>query len=146
MNKIIAVINGPSLNLLGERQPEIYGQTTLAEIEQRLKAFCTTAGFELRFHQSNLEGDLINWVQEYRRNSAGIIINPAGYSHTSVALMDALLAVEVPVVEVHISNFYRREEFRRTSLTARAASGVITGLGVAGYELALKFLIDSHKG
>ncbi len=146
MNKIIAVINGPSLNLLGERQPEIYGTTSLAEIEQRLNALCKTGGFELRFHQSNFEGDLVTYVQEYRRNSAGIIINPAGYSHTSVALTDALLAAEVPIVEVHISNIYRREEFRQTSLTARAATGVITGLGVVGYELALKFLIDSHKG
>lgn len=140
------MINGPNLNLLAERQPEIYGSLSLGDIEQRLRVQASARGFALEFHQSNHEGEIVELLQRYRRDVAGIIINPAAYSHTSVAILDALLTVVVPVIEVHLSNIYRREEFRRQSLTARACVAVISGLGPAGYDLALTYLIDSFRG
>ena len=138
MDPIILILNGPNLNLLGEREPEIYGRQTLADIE----AMCVEQGkalaLEVDFRQSNSEGDLVEWVQQARGRAAGIVINAGGLSHTSIAILDALLAVELPVVEVHLSNIFRREQFRRHSHVARAAKGMICGFGSHGYALALE--------
>jgi 3-dehydroquinate dehydratase-2 len=135
---LIAVLNGPNLNLLGTREPEKYGTATLDDVEALCAEAAEELGLAIDFRQTNLEGELISWVQEARGNAAGIIINPAGYSHTSIALMDALLAVDLPVVEVHITNIHRREPFRHLSYVSRASVGVICGLGVGGYALALR--------
>ncbi|WP_297494089.1 type II 3-dehydroquinate dehydratase [Acidocella sp.] len=139
---LILVLNGPNLNLLGTREPEIYGSQTLDDLETLCAETAEGLGLAIECRQSNLEGELITWVQEARTRAAGLIINPAGYSHTSIALMDALLALDIPVVEVHLSNIHRRESFRHTSYVSRAASGVICGLGFAGYRLALIALSD----
>lgn len=143
--KKILVIHGPNLNLLGTREPEIYGSDSLAEINNAISALAAELGFEVDCRQSNHEGEIIDWLQEARGNAVGVIINPAGYSHTSVALLDAILAIELPVVEVHLSNIYKREELRQRSLTAKGAIGVITGLGKDGYLLALRFLAEKLK-
>lgn len=135
---LVAVLNGPNLNLLGTRQPEIYGRTTLAEVEALCRGRAAQHGLEIEWHQSNHEGELIDRVQSCRGRAAGIVINPGGLGHTSVALLDALLAAEMPVIEVHVSNIHRREPFRHVCLTARAATGVIAGLGAAGYALAIE--------
>ncbi|MBI0534602.1 type II 3-dehydroquinate dehydratase [Roseomonas sp. KE2513] len=135
---LIAVLNGPNLNLLGTREPEKYGSATLDDVEALCAEAAEELGLAIDFRQTNLEGELISWVQECRGRAAGIIINPAGYSHTSIALMDALLAVDLPVVEVHITNIHRREAFRHLSYVSRAAVGVICGLGVGGYALGLR--------
>ena len=132
----IMVLNGPNLNLLGTRQPEIYGHDTLADIEDRLRARAEVLGLELDLRQSNHEGELVTWIQEARTTCAGIIINPAAYTHTSVAILDALLMCEMPVIELHLSNPYRRDEFRHPSYVSLAATGVIAGLGPHGYEIA----------
>ena len=139
---LIAVLNGPNLNLLGLREPGIYGTGTLDELETLCAETADGLGLAIDFRQSNLEGELIAWVQEARGAAAGLIINPAGYSHTSIALMDALLAVDLPVIEVHLSNIHAREPFRAHSYVSRAAQGVICGLGFAGYRLALIALSD----
>lgn len=141
----ILVLHGPNLNLLGEREPEIYGRTTLAEIDARLGELAAGAGCEIEIAQSNHEGALIDRIQAARGKSDGLIINPGGLTHTSVALRDALAASELPVVEVHLSNVYAREEFRRRSLVAEVALGSISGLGPIGYELALRALLE-HLG
>jgi 3-dehydroquinate dehydratase II len=138
MANTIYVLNGPNLNLLGTRQPETYGHATLAEVEQ----LCRDAGkrFELavEFRQSNHEGAIVDWIQEAARNKAlGIVINPAGYTTTSVAILDAILAVKIPVIEVHISNIHARESFRQHSYVSRAARAVICGFGIEGYALAI---------
>ncbi len=138
----IAVFNGPNLNLLGLRQPEVYGRATLDDVEALCAEAAERLGLAIDFRQTNAEGELITWVQECRGRAAGIVINPAGYSHTSVALMDALLAVDLPVVEVHVSNIYRREEFRHHSYVSRAATGVICGLGIQGYAWALTAMAE----
>ena len=140
MNKPVFILNGPNLNLLGEREPHIYGTTTLAQIEQRCRAKAETLGLGIVFRQSNLEGELINWLHEARKVASGIVINPAGYSFTSVALLDALKASELPIMEVHISNIHQREAIYHHSLVSKAATGVICGLGPLGYELALQAL------
>jgi 3-dehydroquinate dehydratase-2 len=137
---LIAVLNGPNLNLLGTRQPEIYGSATLDDVEQHCAEIGEQLGLAIDFRQTNIEGELITWVQECRGRAAGIVINPAGYSHTSIALMDALKAVDLPVVEVHISNIHQREEFRHVSYVSKVATGVIAGLGIGGYGLALRAL------
>jgi len=139
---LITVLNGPNLNLLGTREPEIYGSGTLDDLETLCAETAEGLGLAIDFRQSNLEGELISWVQECRGRSAGLIINPAAYTHTSIALMDALLAVDLPVIEVHLSNIHRREEFRSHSYVSRASQGVICGLGFAGYRLALIALSD----
>jgi len=138
----VFVLNGPNLNLLGEREPEIYGRETLADIGGRLEASAAAAGLAVDMRQTNREGELVDWIQEARISASGIIINPAGYGHTSVAILDALLAASnIPCVEVHLSNIYRRETFRRRSLVSQAASGVICGLGSIGYDLALQAMV-----
>ena len=138
----ILVLNGPNLNLLGQREPEIYGSQTLADIEAALKAAAAEKGVNIDFRQSNVEGDLVNWIQEARNNCQGIIINSAAYTHTSVASLDALLNFEPPVIEVHLSNIFKRESFRHHSYISSAADGVICGLGANGYLLAFSAIND----
>ena len=135
---LIAVLNGPNLNMLGTREPEKYGTATLDDVEALCAETAEELGLAIDFRQTNLEGELVAWIQECRGHAAGIVINPAGYTTTSVAMLDALLAVGLPVIEVHITNIHRREEFRQHSLVSKAATGVICGLGVAGYALALQ--------
>lgn len=145
--KSIFVLNGPNLNLLGAREPEIYGSTTLADIEAATKARAKEMGMSVEFRQSNTEGTLVDWVQEASAKGAGLILNPGAYTHTSIALLDALSAASLPKIELHLSNIHAREEFRRQSVTAAAMDGVIMGLGAAGYRLAveaLKSLIDGR--
>lgn len=137
MSKPIYILNGPNLNLLGKREPEIYGTTTLAELEALSVARAKAAGFAVVFRQTNREGEIIEWLHEARENGAAVIINAAGYSHTSVAIHDALKAVDLPVVEVHLSNIHKREPFRHHSFVSAAADGLIVGLGAHGYELAV---------
>ena len=139
---VILVLNGPNLNLLGSRQPEIYGRDSLADIEKSCRRRAGELGVGLEFRQSNHEGELIDWIQQARGKMAGIVINPAGYSHSSVALLDALVASELPVIEVHLSNIFKREAFRHHSFVSEAARGVICGLGPRGYLLALDALAD----
>lgn len=135
---LITVLNGPNLNMLGTREPEKYGHATLDDVEALCAEAAEELGLAIDFRQTNGEGELVTWVQECRGRSAGIIINPAGYTTTSIALLDALLAVGLPVIEVHITNIHRREEFRHHSFVSKAATGVIAGLGVQGYALALQ--------
>ena len=139
---LIAVLNGPNLNLLGTREPEKYGSATLDDVEALFAEAAEELGLAIDFRQTNLEGEMISWVQECRGRAAGIVINPAGYTHTSVALMDALLAVDLPVVEVHITNIHRREEFRHHSYVSKAATGVLAGFGIRGYALALQAIAE----
>jgi 3-dehydroquinate dehydratase-2 len=139
---LVAVLNGPNLNMLGLRQPEVYGTATLDDVEALCVETAEQLGLAIDFRQSNGEGELVSWVQEFRGRAAGIVINPAGYTTTSVALLDALLATELPVIEVHISNIHRREEFRQHSLVSKAAVGVIAGLGIQGYGLALRAMSE----
>jgi 3-dehydroquinate dehydratase II len=139
---VILVLNGPNLNLLGTRQPEIYGRDSLADVEKACRRRAGELGVGLEFRQSNHEGELIDWIQQARGKMAGIVINPAGYSHSSVALLDALVACELPVIEVHLSNIFKREAFRHHSFVSEAARGVICGLGPRGYLLALDALAD----
>jgi len=142
----LLVLNGPNLNLLGTRQPEIYGTTTLAQIEELATATAAAHGFEVRALQSNHEGDLIDAIHVARGDCAGIVINPAAYSHTSVAIADALRAAELPVVEVHLSNIQRREEWRHHSYVSAVAEVVIAGAGPAGYQMAVNHLIENVIG
>jgi 3-dehydroquinate dehydratase-2 len=139
---LVVVLNGPNLNMLGLRQPHIYGSATLDDVEQLCAETAEELGLAIDFRQTNGEGELVTWVQECRGRAAGIIINPAGYTTTSVALLDALLAAELPVIEVHISNIHKREEFRQHSFVSKAAVGVICGLGVRGYAMALVAMAD----
>jgi len=139
---LVAVLNGPNMNMLGLRQPEIYGAATLDDVEQLCAETAEALGLAIDFRQTNAEGELISWVQECRGRAAAIIINPAGYTTTSIALMDALLAVELPVIEVHITNIHRREEFRQHSLASKAVLGVVCGLGIKGYSLALTAIAE----
>ena len=136
--KKIAIINGPNLNLLGQRQPEVYGSTTLADIEEICKKEADANNLELDFSQSNNESDIIDKIQSASQNFDAIIINAAAFTHTSVAIMDALLAIETPVIEVHLSNVYKREEFRHKSFISPAAVGVICGFGADSYRLSIQ--------
>lgn len=135
---VIYILNGPNLNLLGKRQPEIYGHETLADVELDCRAVATQAGFDIRFHQSNREYELIDWIHEARDNGAAILINAGAFTHTSIAILDALNTFDGPVMEVHISNVYKREAFRHHSYISQRADGVIAGMGVQGYQLALR--------
>ena len=139
---LIAVLNGPNLNMLGQREPNLYGRATLDDIEQLCLHTAEKLGLAIDFRQTNMEGELISWVQECRKRVQGIVVNPAGYTHTSIALLDALLSIDLPIIEVHISNIYRREAFRHHSYVSRAAVGVICGLGVGGYSLALQAITN----
>ena len=138
MAKTIYVLNGPNLNLLGTRQPHIYGTATLADVEKLCHATAKQYGFAVAFRQSNHEGQIVDWINEaHAEKAAGLIINPAGYTTTSIAILDALLTMEAPVAEVHISNIHAREEFRRHSYVSKAARAVICGFGIEGYALAI---------
>ncbi len=139
---LVLVLNGPNLNLLGTREPEIYGTGTLDDLETLCAETAEGLGIGVEFRQSNHEGELISWVHEARGRANGLIINPAAYSHTSIALMDALLTLDIPIIEVHLSNIHKREAFRQHSYISNAADGVICGLGFAGYRLALIALSD----
>jgi 3-dehydroquinate dehydratase II len=136
----VVVVNGPNLDLLGKREPHIYGTRSLADLEAAVESKAKALGLDVTFFQSNSEGDIIDFLHKEAPGSAGIVINPAALSHYSLALYDCLQALALPVVEVHISNIHAREEWRSRSVTARAARGVIAGLGFTGYELALEFL------
>ena len=145
----VLVLNGPNLNMLGTRQPELYGSTTLADIEAMCRARAQDLNIEIECRQSNAEGEMVDWIQGARDSYAGLIINPGAYSHTSIAILDALLAAGLPVVEVHLSNIHRREAFRHQSYVSQAAQGVICGFGAAGYLMALEGLaqmIDRDNG
>ncbi|MGD9516165.1 type II 3-dehydroquinate dehydratase [Mycolicibacterium sp.] len=138
----LLLVNGPNLNLLGTRQPEVYGATTLAEIEARVAEVAAEAGLQVRSVQSNHEGVLVDAIHAARTDCAGIIINPAAYSHTSVAIADALRSVGLPVAEVHLSNIHAREEFRHHSYVSAVADMMVAGAGPLGYEMAVRFLAD----
>lgn len=138
MAKPVFVLNGPNLNLLGSREPEIYGHDTLDDVRKKTEARAKAVGLVVDFRQSNHEGELIDWIQEARAKASGIILNAGAFSHTSVGILDSLSAAELPVIEVHLSNIFRRESFRQHSYVSMAAKGVICGLGVNGYELAVE--------
>jgi 3-dehydroquinate dehydratase-2 len=138
VTKPIYILNGPNLNLLGQRQPEVYGRTTLPEVGEACAALAAGLGLAVRFHQSNHEGQIIDWIHEARGQGAGIVINPGALTHTSIAILDALNAFDGPVLEVHISNVHRREAFRHHSYVSLRADGVIAGFGTEGYLLALR--------
>ena len=140
MSKLIYILNGPNLNLLGKRQPHIYGYETMADVEAQCRAEAQKNGLDVRFHQSNREYELIDWIHESRETAHGIVINPAAFTHTSVAILDALNTVEFPIIEVHISNVHKREAFRHHSYVSGVASGVIAGFGTQGYTLAVQRL------
>ncbi len=142
MAKPIYVLNGPNLNLLGTREPDVYGRDTLDDVRERTAQRAAALGLEIEFRQSNEEGELVDWIQEAGREGVGLIVNAGAYTHTSVALLDALLATGVPCVEVHLSNIFRREEFRHHSFVSRGSVGVVCGFGVKGYELAVEALAD----
>ena len=141
MTKKILIINGPNLNLLGEREETKYGKVTLDEVKKNCEFHAKSINVEIHFYQSNIEGEIVEMIQRAKGNYNGIIINAAGYTHTSVAILDSLLAVKLPTIEVHITNIYNREEFRKKSLISKAANGIICGFGVNGYIMAL----DSMK-
>lgn len=138
MSKIIFVLNGPNLNLLGVREPHIYGSATLTDVEALCTARAKTLGFSIDFRQTNHEGVLIDWVQEARTAACALVINPAGYGHTSIALLDALKSLTIPVIECHLSNPAAREDFRRSTYVSLAATGLVSGLGAKSYELAVE--------
>jgi 3-dehydroquinate dehydratase II len=140
MAKPIFVLNGPNLNLLGSREPDVYGKETLDDLRQRCERKAKTLGFSVDFRQSNHEGELVAWIQEARTDAAGLIINAGAFTHSSIAMLDALLACPVPSVEVHLSNIFTREPFRHRSYISKAAKGVICGFGGLGYELAIEAL------
>ena len=141
----ILILNGPNLNMLGVREPALYGRDTLADIEKACAKHAKQLGLSIDFRQSNIEGELVTWIQQARETADAILINPAAYSHTSVAIHDALKAVGLPVAEVHISNIHQREAFRHHSYVSSVAFGVICGFGVAGYRMALIALADKLK-
>ena len=143
--KPIYILNGPNLNMLGLREPDTYGTETLEDLRKRCETRAKALGLSVDFRQSNIEGELVTWIQEARAKSAAIILNAGAYTHTSIAIHDALRAADVPVVEVHLSNVFRREVFRHTSYVSPAALGVICGFGPKGYELALEALASGPE-
>ncbi|MFI4940094.1 MAG: type II 3-dehydroquinate dehydratase [Burkholderiales bacterium] len=140
MSNVVYILNGPNMNLLGKREPAIYGDETLADVETECRQVGAELGLEIKFHQSNAEFQIIDWIHEARETAAGMVINPAALTHTSVAIRDALSTCEFPIIEVHISNVHQREAFRHHSFISAVASGVIAGLGTQGYPLALQRL------
>ncbi|WP_089177890.1 type II 3-dehydroquinate dehydratase [Bosea sp. AS-1] len=149
MSRLVYVLNGPNLNLLGKRQPHIYGHETLADVERDCRKLAEELKLELRFHQSNREYELIDWIHEAREDGVGIVINPAAFTHTSVAILDALNTFEGPVIECHISQVHKREAFRHHSYVSMRSDGVIAGFGTQGYQLGLrriaKLIDDASK-
>jgi 3-dehydroquinate dehydratase-2 len=148
MSRLVYVLNGPNLNLLGKRQPHIYGHETLADVEKACKATAAGLKLKIKFYQSNREYEIIDWIHEARETAAGIVINPAAFTHTSVAILDALNAFDGPVIEIHISNVHKREAFRHHSYVSGRADGVIAGFGTQGYLLAIQRiarLVDEKK-
>ena len=142
MSRSILLLNGPNLNLLGQRQPEIYGYDTLDDVAQRCTAIASESGFQMVAKQSNSEGQLVDWIQEARTGADGIVFNPGAYSHTSIAIFDALNAYDGKVMEVHVSNIHARESFRHHSYVSLRADGIVIGCGVEGYEMATRRLIS----
>ncbi|OYU50487.1 MAG: type II 3-dehydroquinate dehydratase [Rhizobiales bacterium PAR1] len=140
MSRLIYILNGPNLNLLGKRQPQIYGHETLADVEAECRKAAAGHGLEVRFHQSNREYEIIDWIHEARESAAGIVINPAAFTHTSVAILDALNTFDPPVIEVHISQVHKREAFRHHSYVSHRADAVMAGFGTQGYLLAIERL------
>jgi 3-dehydroquinate dehydratase II len=140
MAKPIYVLNGPNLNLLGSREPEVYGKETLEDVRKRCEQRAAALGLSVDFRQSNHEGELVAWIQEARTKAAGLIVNAGAFTHTSIAMLDALLACPIPSVEVHLSNIFTREPFRHRSYISKAVKGVICGFGGLGYELAIEAL------
>ena len=138
MPKPVLVLNGPNLNLLGKRQPEIYGRETLADVERDCAALAAELDLAIRFHQSNAEFQIIDWIHDGRETASAVVINPGAFTHTSVAILDALNAFDGPVIEVHISNVHKRESFRHHSYVSLRADGIIIGCGTLGYQLALR--------
>ena len=148
MSRLIYVLNGPNLNLLGKRQPHIYGHETLADVERDCRALAKELKLEIKFHQSNREYEIIDWIHEARETAGGIAINPGAFTHTSIAILDALNAFDPPIIEVHISNIHKREAFRHHSYVSGVASGVIAGFGTQGYLFAVRrlaYLIETAK-
>lgn len=143
MAKPLYILNGPNLNLLGTREPEVYGNETLDDLRQRCERKAASLGLSVVFRQSNVEGELVTWIQEARTDAAGLIVNAGAFTHTSIAMLDALLACPVPTVEVHLSNIFTREPFRHRSYISKAAKGVICGFGGLGYELAIEALANT---
>jgi 3-dehydroquinate dehydratase-2 len=144
MPQTVYVLNGPSLNLLGTREPEKYGRATLADVEKLVRARAKSVGWTVEFRQSNHEGELVDWIHEaHAKKAVGIVLNPAGYTTTSIAILDAILAVKLPVIEVHITNIHARESFRHDSYVSKAAKAVICGFGIEGYGLAIAGLAAS---
>jgi 3-dehydroquinate dehydratase-2 len=138
MTKTVLILNGPNLNLLGTREPGIYGAETLADIEKTAKDHAAKLGLAVDFRQSNLEGELVTWIQKARGTAAALILNAGAYTHTSIAILDALRSADIPVIEVHLSNIFRREDYRKHSYVSEAATGIISGFGSHGYVLALE--------
>ena len=145
MSHKILVINGPNLNLLGTREKEKYGQSTLEDIKIKCESHAKKTGTIIKFEQSNVEGEIVNIIQDAKKKYDGIVINAGGYTHTSVAILDALLAVKIPTIELHITNIYKREEFRHKSLISNVANGVICGFGTDGYIMALNAMVKYLK-
>lgn len=141
----IYILNGPNLNLLGTREPEVYGYTTLAEVEQMCARQAASHGLSVSFRQSNFEGEIVEQIQEARTGSCGLIINPAGYGHTSIAILDSIQMLKVPVIEVHLSNIHRREPYRNHSYVSKGATGIIMGLGAQGYLRAVDAIAEILK-
>ncbi len=137
MSPNVLILNGPNLNMLGTREVEIYGRETLADIENDCRAHAKKLGLDIDFRQSNAESDLVTWLQQARGSAVAVIINAGAYTHTSIAILDAIKTLDVPVVEVHLSNIFQREAFRAESYISRAAKGIIAGFGAQGYRLAL---------
>jgi 3-dehydroquinate dehydratase II len=148
MSRLVTILNGPNINLLGKRQPHIYGHETMADVERDCRALAKDLKLDLKFHQSNREYELIDWIHEARETAGGIVINPAAFTHTSIALLDALNTFEPPVIEVHISQVHKREEFRHHSYVSLRSDAVMAGFGTQGYQLALRriaTLLDTKK-
>lgn len=142
MTSLIYIINGPNLNLLGQREPKIYGSNTLKDIEDICIKIANNSNIKINFLQSNAEHEIINWIHSAREEASGIIINPAAYSHTSIAILDALTLFDKPIIEVHISNIHKREVFRHNSYVSQKSTAVIAGFGIDGYKIALEKMID----
>ena len=142
MISLIYIINGPNLNLLGQREPKIYGSNTLKDVEDICIKIANKANNKINFLQSNAEHEIINWIHSAREEASGIIINPAAYSHTSIAILDALTLFDKPIIEVHISNIHKREVFRHNSYVSQKSTAVIAGFGIDGYKIALEKMID----